>query len=75
MEYVEVKFRESDARTYCYHNVGVPLKVGDHVKLPPRGRDADADAWLRGVVVEIHHNKPKFETKPILGLAPSKEET
>ena len=68
-QYVAVKFRPSDKRTYTYHHDAEPVAVGDEVKVAKRG-----DGWNRVAVVGIGETKPVgFETKAILGLAPPKE--
>lgn len=63
MQYVACKFRSGDARSYTYHNDGEPVSVGDTVKV----EDRDGDGWKRVEVVSVSSQKPKFETKPILG--------
>lgn len=77
-QYLTVKFRTEDERTYAYHNDGPPVGAGQEVKLPARvrkGEFPDPEAWTRGIVVEIGVPKPeKFETKAIMGLAPLKGE-
>ena len=63
-QYVECRYREGDARTYCYHNDGEPVAAGDQVKVPAaRG----ADGWMRVTVAEVHDRAPRFATKAILG--------
>ena len=77
-QYLAVKYRTEDTRTYTYHNDGDPVGAGQQVKLPARARKGeipDPDEWVRGTVVEINVEKPTgFETKGILGLAPLKGE-
>lgn len=69
-QYVAVKFRPGDLRTYTYHNDGEPLKIGDEVMVP----DNRSDGSKRVTVVGIDGPKPTaFETKAILGLAPPLE--
>jgi len=61
-QYIAVRFRPEDTRTYTYVNHGVPARVGDRVKVPdPRG------GWKPVEVVEIVE-RPKFECKPIIGI-------
>jgi uncharacterized membrane protein len=63
-QFVACKFRSSDTRTYTYHNDGVPVAVGDQVKVA----DRSGDGWKRVEVAEIDVPEPtRFETKPILG--------
>lgn len=67
LQYVAVQFKTS-ARTYTYHNSGLPVEEGDFVKCPdPRGNPGD---WIRGEVVRVLEAPPAFETKGILGIAP-----
>lgn len=64
-QYITVKFRSGDARSYTYHNDGEPVAAGDPVKLPPR---KDGDGWTKGVVHAIGVEPPtNFATKAILG--------
>lgn len=70
-QYVAVKFRTDEARSYTYHNDGEPVGAGQQVKVPSRGAQPGSDDWKRATVVEIGVPAPtKFETKGILGLAP-----
>lgn len=62
-QYVAVKFRPTDTRTYTYHNDGDPVSPGDEVKI----KDRRGDGWSRVTVAEITDEKPPFETKPIIG--------
>lgn len=64
-QFVAVKFRAGDRRTYTYHNDGPPVACGDEVKVP----DRQGDAWRRVTVHEVSWTVPTFETKAILGLA------
>jgi hypothetical protein len=66
-QYISVKFRPGDARSYTYH-ADEPYSVGDEVKI------GNGDEWSRATVVGIGHDKPRFDTKPILGVAPPKEQ-
>lgn len=63
-QYVAVKYKTEDARSYTFHNDGDPVGAGQQVKLP----DRSGNGWVRGTVVEAFVDKPKFPTKPILGL-------
>lgn len=50
-------------RSYTYHNDGVPVAVGQQVRVQtPRGPQTVT-------VVSVNPPTPKFETKPILGRA------
>lgn len=69
-QYVAVKFRKGDSRSYTYHNDGNPVRIGDEVKVP----DRELDSWKRVEVVDLPAEKPQFETKAILGLAPPRQE-
>lgn len=62
-QYVAVKFWIGNKRTYTYHNDGEPVAAGDVVKIA----DRHGDGWSRVTVHEISHEKPPFDTKPILG--------
>jgi hypothetical protein len=66
-QYVLCTFRQSDTRTYTYHNDGEPVAKGDVVRV----EDARADGWKRVYVVGTTDEAPRFATKPILGLAPA----
>jgi hypothetical protein len=68
-QFVAVKFKTWDKRTYTYHNDGEPVAPGDQVKIKDRG----GDGWSRVTVVEVTDEAPAFATKPILGLAPLDE--
>lgn len=70
MQYVQVKFRASDTRTYTYENDGDPVAIGDEVKVA----DNRSDGWKRVEVVGITDEKPPFVCRPILGLAPPRDE-
>lgn len=62
-QYVEVKFRANDKRTYTYHHDGEPVVPGDKVKIAGRGEEG----WQAVNVEAISFTKPPFDTKPILG--------
>jgi hypothetical protein len=64
MQYVIAKFRETDTRTYTYHNDGPDVAAGDVVRVTDRSGDGWKKVWVVGVTDE----KPSFPTKPILGL-------
>lgn len=69
MQYVACSFTKG-GRTYTYHNDGEPVKVGDEVKVEGGG----PDGWKRVYVEGVSSSKPSFNTKPILGIAPPKED-
>lgn len=62
-QYLSVKFRSSDARSYTYHNDVDPVACGDQVKI----KDRRGEGWSRATVHEISTIAPPYETKPILG--------
>lgn len=68
-QFVACKFRETDTRSYTYHNDGEPVAVGDIVKVA----DRDGDGWKRVQVVDLSDEAPSFPTKPILGLLSADE--
>jgi hypothetical protein len=72
-QYVACKFRADDIRSYTYHfdhAVGDQvLQIGDEVKVA----DRSGDGWKRVIVAMINDTEPPFPTKPILGLAETKE--
>ena len=59
-QYVGIKFRPGDTRTYTYHNDGPPVAVGDTVKINGR------DGWKAHEVHSATFDKPAFDTKPIM---------
>lgn len=63
MQYVAVKFRPEDSRSYTYQWDGEPLDIGVEVKVA----DNRSDGWKRVTVVGATDEKPKFDCKPILG--------
>lgn len=65
-QFVEVRFRPTDQRSYCYRNDGEPVAVGDMVLVASRGREAAVE------VVAIV-GPPTFPTKAIIGKAPVSE--
>lgn len=66
-QFVDVKFRKGDAKSWCYHNDGEPVAVGDIVKVPTRF----GSGWQRAEVVALSISQPPFATKEILGkIAP-----
>jgi hypothetical protein len=70
MQYVRCTFRREGGTGYTYHNTGAPVKVGDEVKVANK----DGEGWRRVFVTEVDVAKPtKFDTKPILGIAPPEE--
>lgn len=68
-QYVAVKFRPTDRRTYTYHWNGEPLAPGDEVKVAER----DGDGWKRVTVDSVSWANPTFATKPILGKCEESE--
>lgn len=62
-QFVAVKFRSSDKRTWAYHWDGAPVACGDVVKVP----DRSGDGWQRATVHAITDERPAFETKALLG--------
>lgn len=72
-QYVAVKFRIADTRTYTYvWNGPEELAEGDQVKVA----DNRSDGWKRVYVVSISNEAPPFDCKPILGKAePEPRET
>jgi hypothetical protein len=63
-QFVAVKFRIGDTRTYTYVNDGEPVTDGDVVRVA----DARSDGWQKVYVVSTTDEAPPFECKPILGL-------
>lgn len=63
--FVSVKFREGDVKTYTYQS-DVPYFAGDHVLVDVKGEQKVV------IVDQIDLPQPKFECKPILGMAPEK---
>lgn len=75
-QYVAVKFKPEDTRTYTYTWDGDALFPGDRVKVP----DNRSDGWKRVTVVSVSDEAPPFNCKPILGRvedapAPAEPET
>lgn len=62
-QFVAVKFRSSDTKTWTYHNDGPPVACGDIVKVP----DRFGKGWQRATVHSFSATFPQFPTKPILG--------
>lgn len=62
-QYLAVKFREGDKRTYTYENNGPLLSAGDVVKVP----DKSGDGWVRATVVEEVTKPKSFTCKAIIG--------
>lgn len=61
-QYVAVKFKPWDRRTYTYHNDGAPAKPGDMVEV-------ETKEGLKKVQVDsVSDQKPAFATKPIKGI-------
>lgn len=60
-QYVTVRFRPGQGRTYTYHNDGEPVAAGDEVDIDgTHGRQT-----LRVITTSLV--KPSFTTKPIIG--------
>lgn len=66
-QFVKCAFGDKDTPAYTYANDGVRLEVGQRVLVERYGKSVPVR------VVEIDVPAPKFECKPILGLAPAKE--
>ncbi|HWA22292.1 MAG TPA: hypothetical protein VG735_07860 [Caulobacterales bacterium] len=62
-EYVQVRFKPGDAKTYCYHNDGAPLHVGARVRVETRDGIKTVD------VVDVGYDSPPYGTKEVLGAA------
>jgi hypothetical protein len=67
LTFVSVKFREADTRTYTYTS-DIPVNIGDRVLVDVRGEEKVV------YVVEADVEKPGYACKPIIGMAPAKEE-
>ncbi|WP_422057360.1 hypothetical protein [Sphingomonas sp.] len=63
-QFVVVRFRPEDTRTYTYHNDGEPVAAGDMLKVDDARR---GDGWKRVECVSVTDEVPPFQTKPILG--------
>ncbi len=63
-QYVCIKFREKDRRTYTYHNDGPPLEIGDQIDIEGRGGKP-----ISTKILSIHEGHPGFVTKAIIGKA------
>ena len=64
--FVSVKFREGDVRTYTYQT-DATFAPGDRVLVEVKGKEKIVH------IAEIDLPAPKFECKPIIGMAPAKE--
>lgn len=62
-QFVAVKFRKGETRTYTYHNDGEPVAPGDQVKVAARS----GDGWSRVFVDSVSLIPPRFTTKAIIG--------
>lgn len=60
-QYVAVKFKPSDHRTYTYHNSSEPVQPGDTVRV--RTNDGEKTVTVESVT----STPPPFKTKPIIG--------
>ena len=67
LQYVKCTFAPG-GRAYTYHWDGEPVKVGNQVEAVTR------DGKKKLTVVGVSEDSPPFATKPILGLAPPKED-
>lgn len=66
-QYVQVEFTPG-GRPYTYKNDGDPVAMGDRVKVQT-AKEGEKTVSVVGIVAE----KPKFECRPVLGLAPEKD--
>ena len=64
--FVSVKFREGDVRTYTYET-DATFAPGDRVLVEVKGEEKIVH------IAEINLPAPKFECKPIIGMAPAKD--
>lgn len=62
-QFVAVKFRVEDSRTYTYAWDGEPLHDGDVARV----EDRSGDGWKKVFVVSTTDEAPPFQCKPILG--------
>lgn len=69
-QYVAVKFRPGDRKSWTYHWDGEPLACGDVVKVP----DRSGDGWQRATVYSFSSAFPQMVTKPILGRVDDRPE-
>jgi hypothetical protein len=66
-QFIACRFNPWDRRTYTYHNDGEPVAVGDSVVV---------ETWRGNATVEVMECDvlpPAFETKAIVGPAPTNE--
>jgi hypothetical protein len=64
-QFIACAFRKGDTRTYTYHNDGEPVAVGNLVVV-------NSDRGASTVIVTaVGVSEPPFNTKPIVGLAPT----
>lgn len=66
-QYVAVKFRETDLRSYTYANDGEPVAAGNRVLV------TTAKGQQKVTVIGVGYDEPPFACKPIDGLAPIAE--
>lgn len=64
MQYVLCKFRDTDTRTYTYHNEGELFSVGGVVRVA----DARGDGWKPVIVCGLSDETPSFATKSVFGI-------
>lgn len=62
-QFVRCVFRETDLRSFTYHNDAEPVAVGDVVRVPNK----DGIGWKKVFVVGLTDEKPSFPTKSIIG--------
>lgn len=62
-QFVAIKFRATDNRTFTYHNDGEPVSPGDLIRIP----DKSGEGWKRVTVESVTLVAPTFQTKPIVG--------
>lgn len=65
--FVAVKFHERDSRTYTY-SCDIPVKFGDRVTVETKDGLKVVKVWA------VDQEEPSFACKPIIGMAPAKEE-
>lgn len=67
-QFISVKFKDTQTRTYTYANSGEPVAIGDTVKVPTK------DGWKTVTVHEVDLEQPSFACKTILGKVETKAE-
>lgn len=61
-QFVQIKFHPNQDRSYTYHNDGLPVSVGDRVKVPAR-----RGGFKAVEVVGVTDEPSAFATKQIIG--------